>query len=162
MQPVDLFILIFLTFLWCWDYPQDHPARKFVSVWGFPFVYLGLWHGWAMFAPEPLHVNRWLKAVIRFHDGTVEEWEPLRPSKMSKLLNTLYVRSFKFQHSVVCGQYKQLYQPVCEFLARQATDGERKVAEIELFREFQSVNGPEADEVYGPMKSVRIYEWVSP
>ncbi|MEJ7591690.1 MAG: hypothetical protein WKF77_09090 [Planctomycetaceae bacterium] len=24
----------------------------------FPFVYMGFWHGWAMFAPEPIHVPR--------------------------------------------------------------------------------------------------------
>ena len=92
---VDLFIGICLFFIWCWDYPPDHPAKRFEQKFSFPFVHMGLWYGWAMFAPEPIQVNRRLRAVLTFADGTTEDWSPLGPDSRSKLINLLYARSFK-------------------------------------------------------------------
>ena len=69
---VDLFIIVFLLFLWCWDYPADHPAKKGILKISSPFLYFGLWHGWALFAPDPIHLNRWLRAAFRFDDGSAE------------------------------------------------------------------------------------------
>ena len=68
---VDILIVALLSFLWCWDYPPDHPAKKFAQKIGFPFLYLGLWHSWAMLAPDPSR----------------------------KLANALFARSSKFEHS---------------------------------------------------------------
>ena len=95
--PVDVLIMALLLFLWCWDYPPDQPVKKFVSKFSFPFLYIGLWHGWALFAPNPIHLNRWLRASVTFADGTTTDWELLNPER-SRLVNTLYVRHFKFQH----------------------------------------------------------------
>ena len=92
---VDLFIGICLLFTWCWDYPADHPAKMFVQKFSFPFVHMGFWYGWAMFVPEPIHVNRRLRAVLTFADGTTEDWSPLGPDSRSKLINLLDARSFK-------------------------------------------------------------------
>ena len=156
---VDAFIIVFLLFLWCWDYPADHPAKRLISLFSFPFVYLGLWHGWSMFAPEPIHVCRWLKAVIRFSDGTIEEWEPLRPVAERRVVNTLLMRSFKFQHSVVCGKNRQLYLPLCQFLAQYAADEHRKVVSVELFREFRKVNAPGAPTIYSEAQSISFFQY---
>ncbi len=46
-----------------------------------------------MFAPDPIKVNRWLRAVIRCSDGSTEEWQPIDPEE-DRVVNTLYVRSF--------------------------------------------------------------------
>ena len=75
----NLIIVVFVVFMWCWDYPGDHPAKRFISKFSFPFIYMGFWHGWAMFAPEPIHVNRRMRAVLTFADGVTEEWRPLSP-----------------------------------------------------------------------------------
>jgi len=158
---VDLFIIVFLLFLWCWDYPADHPARKGILKVSSPFLYFGLWHGWAMFAPDPIHLNRWLRAAIWFDDGSTEDWEPMKPQK-SRGLNTLYVRSFKFQHSMLCGKFPHLYTPVCRFLANWASEPHRKVVAIELFREFQYVNDYGADERDSEMKSVSFFRYKVP
>jgi hypothetical protein len=76
---ISAFVLLLLLFMWCWDYPADHPAKKFCLLFSKPFVYFGMWHGWAMFAPEPIHVNRRLRAVLTFDDGISEEWRPMGP-----------------------------------------------------------------------------------
>lgn len=159
---VDAFIVVFLLFLWCWDYPPDHPAKRFINLFSFPFVYMGLWHGWSMFAPEPIHVCRWLKAVIAFSDGSVEEWEPLRPVVERRIMNTLLMRTYKYQHSVVCGANRQLLLPLCQFLAHFTADQHRTVVSIELFREFRHVNAPGAPTIYSEMQSVSFFRYSVP
>ena len=159
---VDAFIIVFLLFLWCWDYPADHPAKRFISLFSFPFVYLGLWHGWSMFAPEPIHICRWLKAVVVFSDGSVEEWEPLRPVVERRLMHTLLMRTYKFQHSVVCGRNPQLYLPLCQFLAHFTADQHRTVVSIELFREYRLVKAPGAPTIYSQTQSVSFFQYSVP
>lgn len=153
----DLFIVVLLLFLWGWDYPADHPARRLVQKFSRPFVYLGLWHGWAMFAPEPIHVLRRVTARIRFQDGSVEVWEPVRPQARKRLMNTLYVRSFKYQHSLLSSGNRHLWAPLCGFLARCAAQSGRRVESVELLRDSRAVNEPGAAALYGPCSTVSLY-----
>ncbi len=71
---IDGFIIVFLLWLWYFNLRADSPLRRLVRYFQELFLYLGLWHSWAMFAPEPLHVNRRLKAVIHYADGSIDEW----------------------------------------------------------------------------------------
>jgi len=156
---VDVVIGISLLFIWCWDYPADHPAKRFITKFSFPFVYMGFWHGWAMFAPEPIHVNRRLRAVLTFADGTKEDWSPLGPDSRSKLINLLYARSFKYEHSLLGPRVLHLYGPLCDFLTRQVQADGRKLLVIEFFRDSQSVNPCGAENVYSAMQSVAFYRY---
>ncbi|MDA1232132.1 MAG: hypothetical protein O2856_15265 [Planctomycetota bacterium] len=158
-QMTNCFIIIFLIFIWCWDYPADHPAKRFISKLGFPFVYLGFWHGWAMFAPEPIHVNRRLRAVLTFADGVTEDWCPLGPENSGKLINMLYARSFKYEHSLLSPRVGYLYIPLCEFLMRQVQGDGRKLQSIVFFRDFQSVNPIGSENVYSEKKSIAFYHY---
>lgn len=157
----DLLIFILLIFMWCWDYPADHPAKRFCRLFSLPFIYFGLWHGWSMFAPEPIHVNRRLRAVLTFHDGLIEEWRPLGPEESSRVMKTLFARSFKFEHSVLGIRVNHLYAPLCEFLVRQclADCPDRRLSGIELFRDSRIVNPCESERVYSEMKSVSFYRY---
>ena len=159
MWLTNAFIIISLLFIWCWDYPGDHPAKRFVTKFSFPFVYMGFWHGWAMFAPEPIHVNRRLRAVLTFSDGTTEDWSPLGPDSRSKLINLLYARSFKYEHSLLGPRVLHLYGPLCDFLTRQVQVDGRKLLVIEFFRDSQIVNPHGAETVYSQMKSVAFYRY---
>ncbi len=147
----DVLILLTLLFLWCWDYPLDHPPRRLIHGLSFPFLYLGLWHSWAMFAPQPIHVNRRLRAVIRWDDGTFDLWTPLGPRR-SALFNLLYARSFKYECSLLSTAGRVPLQSLAEFLVRQAADDAagRRVVRIELLRESCRVLPPAAAEIYGP------------
>ncbi len=71
MNLIDVFIIILLCWFWCWDLPADLPTKRLIGYGQAPFLWLELWHNWSMFAPEPLHVHRRLKAVIRYADGSV-------------------------------------------------------------------------------------------
>lgn len=156
---INGFIFVFLLFLWCWDYPADHPAKRFIQKFSFPFVYMGLWHGWAMFAPEPIHVNRRMRAVLMFADGVTENWSPLGPDSHNKLINLLYARSFKYEHSLLGPRVLHLYVPLCEFLMRQVQSDGRKLLRIEFMRDFQYVNPYGAGSVYSELKSVAFYRY---
>ncbi|MFM7058093.1 MAG: hypothetical protein ACKO2P_14335 [Planctomycetota bacterium] len=147
----DLFILVLLLFLWCWDYPVDHPPRRLIHWLSLPFLYLGLWHSWAMFAPQPIHVNRRLRAVIRWDDGTFELWSPLGPRR-SALFNLLYARSFKYECSLLSTAGTGPLQSLAEFLVTQAAEDSagRRVVRVELVRESSRVLAPTASEIYGP------------
>lgn len=155
----DAFIIIVLLFIWCWDYPADHPAKRFISKFSFPFVYMGFWHGWAMFAPEPIHVNRRLRAVLTFADGVTENWSPLGPENSGKLINMLYARSFKYEHSLLTPRMGYLYVPLCDFLTRQAQVDGRKLQSIVFFRDFQTVNSMGSENVYSEKKSIAFYRY---
>ena len=155
----DAFIAALLVFLWCWDYPADQPARRLVQKFSFPFLYLGLWHGWAMFAPEPIHVNRRLRAVLTFADGSTEQWSPLGPDSSRKLINMLYARSFKYEHSLLGAKMEHLCATLCEFLVRQAATAERPLVVVELQRDYRYVNPYGSARIYTDEKSCGFYRY---
>ena len=112
-----------------------------------------------MFAPDPIRVNRRLRAMIRFSDGSQEEWCPLWARTSNRLLDMFYVRTFKYQHSVVSGESPLLCEPLCQFLARQVHEPDRYAVEIELVRQFQVVNPPDAVEPFGEPREVVFYKY---
>lgn len=155
----DLLIVVILAFMWSWDYPADHPAKRLIQRISFPFVYLGLWHGWAMFAPEPIHVNRRLRAMLCFSDGSVQEWRSLGPEGSSGLMKLLYARSFKYEHSILGPRVSHLYAPLCEFLCRQSQEQSRVPVAIELFRDSRYVHAFGEDQVYSEVHTVPFYRY---
>ena len=157
---VDVFIVVMLIWLWCWDLPADLPARKFIALIQKPFLWLGLWHGWAMFAPDPLRVNRRLKAVIRYADGAVDEWRPVEPRRSNWFLDLLWFRHFKYQFSVLSGSNKVLWKPLCDWLVRQATDEGQLVTSVQLIREYQMVQSPSSPQPLSDWQTAVMYEQV--
>lgn len=158
------FIAVLLLFMWCWDYPADHPSKKFCRLFAFPFLYFGLWHGWSMFAPEPIHVNRRLRALLTFDNGSIEEWCPLGPDECSPWMKMLIARSFKFENSILGSNSSQLYSPLCEFLLRQCQSGDseprgRRIHQIELIRDFRLVNPMGSQNTWSEMKSVPFFRF---
>lgn len=154
----DLLIIGLLIWFWCWDLPRDLPARKALDRVHRPFVWLGLWHSWAMFAPEPLHVNRRLKAVLTCDDGSLDEWRPIEPRRSNWLLDLLWFRHFKFQFSVLSGSNRCLWQPLCDWLIRQAAADGHRIVRVQLVREYQIVQPPGSEFPLTGWRSVVIHE----
>lgn len=158
----NLFIVAWLLFMWGWDYPPDVPVQRIVR-WLFrPLAYIGLWHGWAMFAPEPIAISRWIRAEIRRTDQSIEIWEPLRPESNQKLANSLFVRSFKYQHSILSGQYPVLYEPLCRFLVKQAAEESSEVLSVALYRDYRYVQPFGKPAVYSAEKTALFYRYSVP
>jgi hypothetical protein len=85
-------------------------------------------------APEPLHVNRRLKAMLQYADGTVEEWRPIEPLQTNWFIDLLWFRHFKFQFSVLTGSDKVLWPPLCEWLVHQAKLDGRQIVSVQLIQ----------------------------
>lgn len=156
----DCFILAVLLFLFCWDYPVDHPPRRLIHWPAQPFAWLGLWHSWAMFAPQPIHVNRRLRAAVTWADGSVDYWRPLSPDR-SALFNMLYARSFKYECSLLSTAGELPLLSLAEFLVATAgPDAQgRAVLRVDLWREASAVNPPGSAEPLGPQKLVPLYHY---
>lgn len=157
---IDGLILLILLWLCCFDLPADSPLRRLVGYVQKPFLYLGLWHSWAMFAPEPLHVNRRLKAVIRYADGSIDEWRPIESLQSNWFVDLLWLRHFKFQFSLLSGSDTVLWQPLCQWLIRQAALDGLQVQSIQLVREYQMVQAPTADQPLTEWRTAVMYEEV--
>jgi len=160
----SIIIPILLMFMWCWDYPADHPLKRFCRMFASPLIYFGLWHGWSMFAPEPIHVNRRIRALLTFEDGTIEEWCPVGPEECRTLARTLLARSFKFEHSLLGSSSAHLYAPLCEFLIRQSQsvhleNANRKLRKISLVRDSRLVRPCGSDTTYAALKSAPFYQF---
>ena len=155
---VNVCIVAILLWFWCFDLPADAPLRRLIGYLQKPFLYLGLWHGWAMFAPEPLHVNRRLKAIIQYADGSIDEWRPIEPLQTNWLIDLLWFRHFKFQFSVLTGADTVLWSPLCQWLVRQAKLDGLQVVSIQLIREYQTVNAPTAAQPLTEWQSSVLHE----
>ncbi|MEP3478207.1 MAG: hypothetical protein ABJZ55_03060 [Fuerstiella sp.] len=156
---VDIFIVTLLLWFWCYDLPSDSPAKRMVRPLERPFCWLGLWHGWSMFAPDPLRVNRRLRAELQYTDGTVDEWRPVEPQRSNWFLDWLWFRYFKYQSSVLGGRDSQLYQPLCLFLIKQASEEGLTVKSVKLVREYQMVQPPHADKPLRDWQQSPVYEF---
>lgn len=156
----DSVILWLLLFLICWDYPADHPPRRLIHWLAQPLCYLGLWHSWAMFAPQPIHVNRRLRAAVTWSDGGVDFWNPLGPAG-SPLFNMLYARSFKYECSLLSTAGEAPLRALAEFLAAEAAAGSdgRTVLRVELWREARVVNPPGSAEPLGPARLTALFRY---
>jgi len=155
---MDLLIFVLLLWMWFWDYPADSPGQRLVSVLAAPFCWLGLWHNWAMFAPDPIQVNRRLKARIILADGAVDEWRPIEPRRANWFVDLLWFRQFKYQFSVLSGANRVLWEPLCHWLIQQAEHHGDSVACVQLVREYQMVQPPGSPAPLSEWKAALFYE----
>jgi hypothetical protein len=154
----DIIIWLLLIWIWCWDYPANKPLQKVATLISRPFLWLGLWHSWAMFAPEPIRVNRRLKATIHYCNGAVDEWRPIEPRRSNWFLDLLWFRHFKYQFSVLSGTNKVLWKPLCDWLFRHAERDGQQVEFVQLTREYQIVQPPAVDPPLTDWKAVVVHQ----
>lgn len=131
-MAVNTLVLLTLLFVVFWDSNPRSPGRRALE-WAFqPLLYIGLWHGWSMFAPDPIHIIQRLKAVIVLDDGSVEEWSPDSSRPETRLVNLLYARSFKYEHSLCTQRFPQLLLALCRYLCRDIESAQPGVLTIDL------------------------------
>lgn len=73
---INGFIALMLFILWAWDLPARSLLNRLVVKLRRPILWCGLWHGWQMFAPDPIIDNCRLQFEIRLADGSIVFVEP--------------------------------------------------------------------------------------
>src|ERR1051326_2116413 len=80
---LNVFIAFHVIALFFWGLPES-PFRSRMAKPFQPYVvYMGLWHIWGMFAPNPLDINFDVRAQVIYRDGSTAEWHVPRPEEFS-------------------------------------------------------------------------------
>jgi len=159
---IDILILFLLLTMLCWDLPTDSPAALLIKPLRRPVQFLGLWHSWAMFSPEPITVHHQLSAILHFCDGSSQHWSPLRAGSAGLRTKLIYARFWKYEHSVMQPDSVPLQNELCRFLAEQAASNGQSVRAVTLFRELRRINSSNCSEVYDPLQQEQLAHWKAP
>ncbi len=141
----NLAIAAYLFIAFSWNLPDSCSLRRAVNCWRGPILYCGLWHGWNMFAPEPLMVNRRLSARIHLIDGSVVEWRAKNLATMKWWHAFLEVRDRKWQDNLMSDKMEYLRPSLTEYLAKQLLDEGLTATKIELVVERRLVPPPDIE-----------------
>jgi hypothetical protein len=143
---VNAFIVIYLLFAWVWNGGDGSVLKKLLWRCKRPYVWLGLWHGWAMFAPEPLRLNRQVVAEIHLAGGGMRVWTFKGVDGMSRWRAFLMMRDRKFEANLFDGEFAFLTRPaLAEWLVRHFTGLGDRVTKVVLVCEQWLIPNP-----YGP------------
>src|SRR5436190_21609286 len=100
----DALIVIYCWIAVSWSLPEESPARQLVKPWSRLVQWLGLWHDWRMFAPNPIAINHRVLVRIDYSDGTRREWRPPFTGEEGPWRAFLFARIRKFMEHVLSGR----------------------------------------------------------
>ena len=118
----DLAIVTYLFIAWCWNLPEDSPAKRLVQPLSRVVSWLGLWHAWNMFAPNPVRESRRLAVQVEYADGSRYEWRPPGTLPEGYFQDFLHAHHRKFSEVVCAGKVKELRWSLVDFALRRLTE----------------------------------------
>lgn len=122
---IDVFIVLFLVYAWCWDLRPDSPyavARRFKK-----YIYwLSLHHSWKLFAPDVSRVDPELRVMIALSNGRQAIWTPPRlgVGDCGLLRDFVGYRHRKFQFKLRSQTEHSYQRSMIEYFVRRYTDGD--------------------------------------
>jgi hypothetical protein len=133
--------------------PQSPPAlREAITP---MLLRLGIKQGaWALFAPEPDHVNNRLRAEITYRDGERREWHGPDWSQATAWEKWVGHRRLEWCDNAILQEKAAVWEPWCRAIARNARpdfENAEKGAEVRLI--YSEAVVPPADQ--RPWRSVR-------
>lgn len=124
----------------------------------------GLWQYWDMFAPDPLSVDGYMSANVRYADGTITT-EGNYPRIAAMPIPQKYVseRYRKFLERSASNSTAYMWPILAQRIALNATkDPNNPVIEVQLVRHFRAVGPPGQDPDAGKFKEYVFYTYVVP
>jgi hypothetical protein len=115
----DLFIVAFVWIAWSWSLPEDAPAKWLVNQVAKFVSWIGLWHSWRMFAPNPTRSTRRLVVLVEYADGSKYEWRPPGTLPEGPWPAFLHSRFRKFTDNVSAGKVKGLQWSTADYAVRR-------------------------------------------
>ena len=119
LQWSDVFIAVFLWIAWSWSLPDDAPAKRLVNQLSRWISWIGLWHSWRMFAPNPTRSTRRLLVQVEYADGSRYEWRPPGTLPEGAWFAFLHSRFRKFTDNVSAGKVKGLRWSIADYAVRR-------------------------------------------
>ena len=137
---ISVFLLATLASVIVWNLPDSEVRSKSLRL-AQPYIFFtGLDQNWGVFAPDPRRQSLWLKARIRYDDGSTSMWElPTADPVVGHLWD---YRWRKWMEYVTNEQYRSVWQPAAEWLAREHDADGRRPVRVTLIRRFMDLLPP--------------------
>jgi hypothetical protein len=139
---ITAFILLHVYIMAVWGLPGSgfrtllaRPIESYVD-------YMGLWHSWDMFAPDPLSLNFGIQAVIEYQDGSRKTWDFPRMEKLSLWERFQKERYRKWSERVRLDVNAALWDDTCRFVARVNDTPRNHPTRIILIRNWEPIPPP--------------------
>ena len=133
---VNTFIVVYLFFAYIWNAPNDTAFKPLIGLIR-PYVrYLGLWHTWSMFAPNPFLAARCVELHVQFEDGEVLVWKPDYHPGMTRWQKFVRERFRKIAENCRNGEFGYVRWCLCEFAIRQVRPtgtAERRIKQVLIY-----------------------------
>jgi hypothetical protein len=131
---VNGFAAAYLFFAWSWDLPADLPLKRLMNRSRGFVRWTGLWHTWALFAPDPVREDRLVAADVYLETGEVLRWDQPRFDRLGLWAGLRAARERKFL-AVLTEEntgFKFLRPAFADFLARTHTGPGRAPVRVVL------------------------------
>ncbi|NDG83997.1 MAG: hypothetical protein EBX52_03040 [Proteobacteria bacterium] len=141
-----LFAVFHLTAIGVCSFPAPSRTRQILSRFFAPYVdFFSLNQNWAMFAPDPYSLNSFIRAEIRFLDGTTRWIAPPRMSTLNLRDRYFLERYRKWADDYIRADgYSEYWPLAARYFARKAyTDAANPPVEVRLWRYWTRIEDPE-------------------
>ena len=156
---ISTFILFHLIAITCWAAPTNFWLVTGVRELVRPYMlWSGLFQSWDTFAPNPIEVNSFVKAVVVTRDRRIQVWAFPRMEELSFSQRYRKERYRKFAEVMLQEKNAAIWPDIAKHIARlfnSQTDPPEKV----LLVQYQTDITPGADETHDPIpKPNAFYE----
>lgn len=155
---ISVFIVFHLSAFFVWSMPEANQlTRAFSSLIRGYMMRTGLWHGWAMFAPNPTSVNAYIDAKVHLRNGETLLWtaprielaEPADRNGMERWNQWRF--ALRLDHNAV------IREDAARYVARLHRDPNNPPVRIELWRHWSLIAAPQAGD-FQPISRDLVYQ----
>jgi len=140
---LTIFILLHVFIMAAWGLPPSPFRTRLVQKVEEYVIWIGLWHSWDMFSPDPLSLNFNVQAFITHADGTTDVWDFPRMEKMGIAEKFQKERYRKWRERVRQDSYAQIWDDTVRWVARQHNrDPKNPPVKVVLVRSWNQIPAP--------------------
>lgn len=140
--------LIYVIGAFSWTMPESFPLKPVIRrVVKKPFIFLGLWQGWEMFAPNPISQDVYVSVLGTLDNGKLIEWDVTRMDKMGLATRYQMERWRKFcNDNLRVDENRVLWPEAARWFAKAlGEDQGRKVVKLEMIRHWRPAAIPDQE-----------------
>jgi hypothetical protein len=139
---ISAFIIVHLYIMTVWGLPASEfrtilckPIQAYTS-------FMGLWHAWNMFSPEPLATNFHVQAEVHFQNGNVRYWDCPRMEDLVMWERFQKERHRKWQERVRQDISAVMWPDTARQIARMLDTPRNHPTRVILIRYWEDIPAP--------------------